>query len=75
MNEISEKFSQIKEKLVNLEEGFNQLKNPSKFPMVYESALEEIKRRMIFNYKIKEFFKRIEIFVRKEMELRQKFKS
>ena len=75
LNEISDKFVQIKEKLINLEECFNQLKNPSKFPMAYESALEEIKRRMIFNYKIREFFKKIEKFVNNEIELRKKFKS
>ena len=75
LNEIGDKFSQIKEKLINLEECFNQLKNPSKFPMAYESALEEIKRRMLFNYKIKELFKKIGKFVSGEMDLRKKFKS
>ena len=75
LNEITDKFNQIKEKILNLEECFNQLKNPSIFPQAYESALEEIKRRMIFNYKIKQYFKKIDNFVKNESELRKKFKT
>ena len=73
LSEISEKFIMIKEKAINLEEYFNQLLKPSKFPMAYESALEEIKRRMIFNYKIKNFFKKLENFVKNEGEIRKQF--
>ena len=75
LSEISEKFIQIKTKMINLEECFNQLKNPSKFPMAYESALEEIKRRIVFNYKIKYMFKKIENFIKNENDIRKKFKS
>ena len=75
LSEISEKFIQIKTKMINLEECFNQLKNPSKFPMAYESALEEIKRRIVFNYKIKYMFKKIEKFIKNENDIRKKFKS
>ena len=75
LSEISEKFIQIKTKMINLEECFNQLKNPSKFPMAYESALEEIKRRIVFNYKIKSMFKKIENFIKNENDIRKKFKS
>ena len=75
LNELNDKFIQIKEKILNLEECFNQLKNPSAFPQAYESALEEIKRRMIFNYKIKQFLQKIENFVKNENELRKKFKT
>ncbi len=75
LNEISEKFIQIKEKIINLGECFSQLKNPSKFPSAYESALEEIKRRMVFNYRIKNYFQKIGNFVKKEIELRKQFKS
>ena len=75
LNEISEKFIQIKEKIITLGECFSQLKNPSKFPSAYESALEEIKRRMVFNYRIKNYFQKIGNFVKKEIELRKQFKS
>ena len=75
LNEISDKFLQIKEKTIDLEQCFEQLKNPSKFPMAYESALEEIKRRFIFNYKIKNYFKKLEKFVENETNLRRQFKS
>ena len=75
LSEISEKFIQIKTKMINLEECFNQLKNPSKFPMAYESALEEIKRRIVFNYKIKYMFKKFENFIKNENDIRKKFKS
>ena len=75
LNEISDKFTQIKEKTMDLEQCFEQLKNPSKFPMAYESALDEIKRRLIFNYKIKNYFKKLEKFVENETNLRRQFKS
>ena len=75
LSEISDKFNQIKEKIINLEECFNQLKNPSKFPLAYESALDEIKRRIIFNYRIKNYFQKIGNFVKKEIDLRKQFKS
>ena len=75
LNEIGEKFVQIKTKIINLEECFNQLKNPSKFPKAYDSALEEIKRRIVFNYKIKLIFKKIENFVKNENDIRKQFKS
>lgn len=75
LKEVSEKFSQIKEKIMNLKECFNKLKNPSKFPIAYESSLEEIKRRMVFNYKLKMYFNMLENFVKKETDLRKKFKS
>ena len=75
LKEVSEKFSQIKEKIINLKECFNKLKNPSKFPMAYESSLEEIKRRMVFNYKLKMYFNMLENFVKKETDLRKQFKS
>lgn len=75
LKEINEKFSQIKEKIINLKECFNKLKNPSKFPMAYESSLEEIKRRMVFNYKLKMYFNMLENFVKKETDLRKQFKN
>ena len=75
LNEISEKFIQIKEKTIDLEQCFEQLKNPSKFPMAYESALEEIKRRIVFNYKIKNYFIKLEKIVEKESNLRRQFKT
>ena len=75
LNELSDKFNQIKEKIINVEECFNQLKNPSKFPLAYESALDEIKRRMIFNYRIKNYFRKVGNFVKKEIDLRKQFKS
>ena len=75
LNEISDKFIQIKEKTIDLEQCFEQLKNPSKFPMAYESALEEIKRRIVFNYKIKNYFIKLEKIVEKESNLRRQFKT
>ena len=75
LTEISDRFCQIKEKMINLEEYFNQLKKPSKFPDAYESTLEEIKRRIIFNCKIKKYFQKIENFVKNEAELRKQYKT
>ena len=75
INELSEKFSIIKQKTINLEKCFIQLQNPSKFPTAYEHALEEIKRRIIFNSKIKKFFLNIETLVKNETDLRKNFKD
>ena len=75
INELSEKFSVIKQKTINLEKCFIQLQNPSKFPTAYEHALEEIKRRIIFNSKIKKFFLNIETLVKNETDLRKNFKD
>jgi len=75
IGDLSEKFGAIKQQTINLEECFNQLQNPSKFPMAYEQALEEIKRRIIFNYKIKKYFTNIDNFARNERELRKNFHS
>ena len=75
IGELSEKFNVIKQQSVNLEECFNQLQNPSKFPMAYEQSLDEIKRRIIFNCKIKKYFSIIENLVKNETELRKNFKT
>ena len=75
INELGEKFSIIKQKTINLEKCFIQLQNPSKFPTAYEHALEEIKRRIIFNSKIKKFFLNIETLVKNETDLRKNFKD
>ena len=75
IKELSDKFVQIKQKTINLEECFNQLQNPSKFPMAYKNSLEEIKRRIIFNHKIKKIFDIIENLVKDEIELRKDFKT
>ena len=74
INELSEKFSVIRQQTLNLEECFNQLQNPSKFPMAYEHSLDEIKRRIIFNSKIKKYFEIIENLLKTETELRKNFK-
>ena len=75
INKLSENFSKIKQQTINLEECFNQLQNPSKFPMAYEQSLEEIKRRIIFNYKIKKIFEIIDNLVQNETDLRKNFKT
>lgn len=75
LGELSEKFNVIKQQSINLEECFNQLQNPSKFPMAYEQSLDEIKRRIIFNCKIKKYFSIIENLVKNETELRKNFKT
>ena len=75
IGELSEKFNVIKQQSINLEECFNQLQNPSKFPMAYEQSLDEIKRRIIFNCKIKKYFSIIENLVKNETELRKNFKT
>ena len=75
INELSEKFSLIKQQTINLEECFNQLQNPSKFPMAYEHSLDEIKRRIMFNHKIKKIFEIIENLVKNETALRKDFKT
>ena len=75
LNELSEKFINYKDKIIKLEESFNTLKNPAMFPTAYEAALEEIKRRMIFNYKIKKFFETVEKFVNNESKTRVQFRS
>ena len=75
VSELSEKFNLIKQKTIELEQCFNQYQNPSKFPMAYEQSLEEIKRRIIFNCKIKKFFENIENFVKNEIDLRKNFKN
>ena len=75
INRLSENFSKIKQQTLNLEDCFNQLQNPSKFPMAYEQALEEIKRRIIFNHKIKKIFEIINNLVENETELRKNFKK
>ena len=72
-DELREKFNSIKQKAIQLEPCFKQLQNPSKFPMAYEQTLEEIKRRIIFNYKMKKFFGNIENAVKNEMDLRENF--
>ena len=75
IGELSEKFNVIRQQSINLEECFNQLQNPSKFPMAYEQSLDEIKRRIIFNCKIKKYFSIIENLVKNETELRKNFKT
>ena len=75
INKLSENFSKIKQQTINLEECFNQLQNPSKFPMAYEQSLEEIKRRIIFNYKIKKIFEILDNLVQNETDLRKNFKT
>ena len=75
INRLSENFSKIKQQTLNLEDCFNQLQNPSKFPMAYEQALEEIKRRIIFNHKIIKIFEIINNLVENETELRKNFKK
>ena len=75
INELIKRFLSIKKKMIDLEKCFNQLQNPSKFPMAYEQALEEIKRRIIFNYKMKKYFVIIENAVKNEMDLRKNFKT
>ena len=73
--ELSEKFDTIKKQTINLEECFNKFKNISEFPSAYENSLKEIKRRILFNMKIKKYFEKIEIFVKNEADLRKNFQS
>ena len=75
IDELIKKFNTIKQKATELEQSFKQLQNPSKFPMAYEQTLEEIKRRIIFNYKMKKFFGNIENAVKKEIDLRENFNA
>ncbi|MCQ2818304.1 MAG: hypothetical protein MJ252_13640 [archaeon] len=71
--ELTDKYNNYLDGMKSLEDSFSSFKSSSYFPLAYNASIEEIKRRIIFNKKIKQNFDLIDSMVFKENANRKEF--